>query len=31
VLFKVGYEAFYGYGDAIREALAVAGRNTRSI
>src|SRR6202011_58373 len=22
VLFKVGYEAFYGYGDAIREALA---------
>ena len=22
VLFKVGYEAFYGYGDAIREALS---------
>src|ERR1700710_1749073 len=22
VLFKVGYEAFYGYGDLIREALA---------
>jgi orotidine-5'-phosphate decarboxylase len=22
VLFKVGYEAFYGYGDAVREALA---------
>ena len=22
VLFKIGSEAFYGYGDAIREALA---------
>ncbi|MEA2787555.1 MAG: orotidine-5-phosphate decarboxylase [Candidatus Eremiobacteraeota bacterium] len=25
VLFKVGYEAFYGYGDTIREALAAHG------
>jgi len=25
VTFKVGYEAFYGYGDAIRDALAAAG------
>ena len=25
VLFKVGYEAFYGYGDAIREALSANG------
>src|ERR1700716_2606833 len=25
VLFKVGYEAFYGYGDTIREALSENG------
>ncbi len=25
MLFKVGYEAFYGYGDVIREALAAHG------
>lgn len=25
VVFKIGYEAFYGYGDAIRSALSAAG------